>query len=75
MLEGEYFEVLFPELVENMHYVLVSEKVWSKLKLLYDYYPEFRRTGKSCIELYPKCIKMYSAIYNDKIDYSSEIVR
>lgn len=36
MLEGEFEEVLKPELVENRDYVLVAEKVWSALKEIYE---------------------------------------
>lgn len=53
-----------------MNYILVSEKVWKKLKYIYKGYPEFRRTGSNNIELYPKRIKIYSSLFKNKLDYS-----
>ena len=58
-----------------MNYILVSEKVWKKLKYIYKGYPEFRRTGSNNIELYPKRIKIYSSLFKNKLDYSCEIIR
>jgi hypothetical protein len=49
LLEGEFSEILIPELVENIHYIIVSEEVWKRLKLIYGAYPEFRRTGEKAI--------------------------
>jgi hypothetical protein len=39
MLEGEYSEMLAPGLLENVDYVIVSEEVWRRLKLIYGAYP------------------------------------
>lgn len=58
-----------------MDYVIVSEKVWSNLKAIYEGYPEFRRTGYDTIELYPKIIKAYFSLFKDHIDYSTEVIR
>ena len=75
MLEGEYQEILEPELVENMDYVLVSEKVWEQLKMIYEGFPAFRRTGLSSIELHPKTVRIFSMFFKGKIDYSTELIR
>jgi hypothetical protein len=58
-----------------MDYVIVSEKVWTYLKAIYDGYLEFRRTGFDSIELYPKIIKTYFSLFKGHIDYSAEVMR
>ena len=45
-----------------MDYVILSEAVWSKLKIIYGAYPEFRRSGDSAIEIYPKTLKIYKEV-------------
>ncbi len=52
-----------------MDYVIVSEEVWGKLKLIYGAYPEFRRSGESNIEIYPKTIKLFTRVSSGIIDY------
>jgi hypothetical protein len=54
-----------------MDYVIVSEKIWSYLKTIYDGYPEFRRTGFDAIELYPKIVRAYFSLFRGSIDYST----
>ena len=49
--------------------MIVSEEVWGKLKLIYGAYPEFRRSGESDIEIYPKTIKLYTKVREGIIDY------
>lgn len=74
-LEGEFEEVLRAGVTENMDYVIVSEKIWNFLKMIYDGYPEFRRTGFDAIELYPKIVRVYFSLFKGHIDYSTEVVR
>ena len=69
MLEGEHIEILMPELIENVDYIIVSEEIWRRLKFIYGAYPEFRRTGEEGIEIYPKCVKIYTAIHKGRIEY------
>ena len=71
VLEGDYEQVLNQDIIENRDYVLISEKVWKNLKRIYDGYPEFRRTGFDCIELYPKILKMLH-FRNGTIHYSED---
>lgn len=58
VLEGDHEQILRQGIIENRDYVFVSEKVWKKLKKIYDGYPEFRRTGFDYMELYPKVLKV-----------------
>ena len=74
LLEGEHSEILMPELIENIDYIIVSEEVWRRLKFIYGGYPEFRRTGEDGIEIYPKCVRIYTAFNKGHIDYDSEKV-
>ena len=58
-----------------MDYVIVSEEVWRRLKLIYGAYPEFRRSGDSkTIEIYPKTFKIYTKVRKGRIDYDEEKV-
>ena len=72
LLEGEFSAILIPELIENIHYVIVSQEVWRRLKLIYGAYPEFRRTGEKAIEIYPKNFKIYSRFHKGRIDFEEE---
>jgi hypothetical protein len=74
LLEGEFSEILIPELIENIHYIIVSEEVWRRLKLIYGAYPEFRRTGEKAIEIYPKNFKIYTKFHKGSIDFEQEHV-
>ena len=70
MLEGQYSQILAPGLLENVDYVIVSEEVWRRLKLIYGAYPEFRRSGDGqIVEIYPKTFKIYTRIKRGRIDY------
>lgn len=39
VLEGDHEQILRQGIIENRDYVFVSEKVWKKLKKIYDGYP------------------------------------
>jgi hypothetical protein len=43
--------------------------------MIYEGGPAFRRTGVDQIEMEPKLVKIYSSMFRDKLDYSSEVVR
>jgi hypothetical protein len=58
-----------PELIENVHYIIVSEEVWRNLKFIYGAYPEFRRTGEDNIEIYPKTFKIFSKFNKGRISF------
>ena len=62
-------------LTENKDYMLVSEQVWQYLTNIYDGRPEFCRTGKDSIELYPKMVHLYPSLLQGQIDYSSDMLR
>lgn len=71
LLEGEYSQILAPHLVNRVHYLLVSEKVWKTLKKIYGGYPEFRRVGIYPINVFTRTVKIYSK-FEDRLDYSEQ---
>lgn len=74
VLEGEYEGILNSNL-SDCDFMLVSEKVWNYFHTIYEGGPVFRRTGIEKIEMEPKLVKIYSSLFKDHLDYSSEIIR
>lgn len=61
--------------LSSSNYILVSEKVWNYFHMIYEGGPAFRRTGTNQIEMEPKLVKIYSSLFRERLDYSSEVVR
>jgi hypothetical protein len=74
VLEGE-FEGILNNNLTNCDYILLSEKVWNYFNMIYEGGPAFRRTGINQIEMEPKLVRIFSSMFKDRLDYSSEIIR